>query len=110
MVWWACSGAEDKRAEASSDQQFAVMVQRSNELDHSVTHDIEKDLKRTFPELMKENTKYYINDSLRKVLLAYAVRNSAIGYCQSMNYICALLLFHLEEERAFWVLAALIEG
>jgi hypothetical protein len=111
MVWWACSGAEDKQAAASSDQQFIVMVQRSKELDHSqVAHDIEKDLKRTFPDLMKENTKYYINDSLRRVLLAYAIRNSTIGYCQSMNYICALLLFHLEEERAFWVLAALIEG
>ncbi len=48
-------------------------------------------------------------NSLRKVLRAYALRNEKVGYCQSMNFICALLLFHLSEERAFWVMAAVIE-
>ena len=87
------------------------MVQRSKELEHSqISHDIEKDLKRTFPDIMKINTKYDIHDSLRRVLLAFAVRNNNIGYCQSMNYICGLLLFHMDEEHSFWVLSALIEG
>lgn len=110
-MWWACSGADEKKANASKDEQYIVMVQRSKEIaDSSTAHDIEKDLKRTFPDLMKAESQYDINDSLRKVLLAFAVRNSTIGYCQSMNYICGLLLFHMDEERAFWVLAALIEG
>ena len=47
--------------------------------------------------------------ALRRVLLAYALRNPAIGYCQSMNFITALLLYHLTEENAFWVLASLLE-
>lgn len=47
--------------------------------------------------------------SLRKVLRAYALRNPKVGYCQSMNFLCAMLLFHMNEERAFWVFAALLE-
>jgi hypothetical protein len=47
--------------------------------------------------------------SLRNVLVAYAMRNKEVGYCQSMNFIAALLLLHMSEERAFWVLAVMIE-
>ena len=47
--------------------------------------------------------------ALRRVLLAYAIRNPEIGYCQSMNFIAALLLYHLSEENTFWVLASLLE-
>jgi hypothetical protein len=43
------------------------------------------------------------------VLLAYAERNSALGYCQSMNFICAILLLHMECDDVFWCLAALVE-
>jgi hypothetical protein len=46
---------------------------------------------------------------LKSILLAYSLRNPAVGYCQSMNFLCAMLLLHLEEEQAFWVLAALVE-
>eukprot|EP00948_MAST-09A_sp_MAST-9A-sp1_P002568 g2568.t1 len=46
---------------------------------------------------------------LRQVLLAYATRNPAVGYCQSMNFITAMLLLHMEAREAFWVLTALVE-
>ena len=32
-----------------------------------------------------------------------------VGYCQSMNFVAAILLLHLEEEEAFWLLATLID-
>ncbi len=32
-----------------------------------------------------------------------------VGYCQSMNFICALLLLYMEEEDAFWMLMTIIE-
>jgi hypothetical protein len=47
--------------------------------------------------------------SLRNVLKAYASRNPELGYCQSMNFVVMMLLFHMTEEMAFWTLAALIE-
>lgn len=49
--------------------------------------------------------------SLRRVLVAFSVHKPDVGYCQSMNYIAAMLLLCLElsEERAFWVMVALID-
>ena len=46
---------------------------------------------------------------LRCVLLAYSERNSTLGYCQSMNFICAILLLHMECDDVFWCLAAIVE-
>lgn len=48
--------------------------------------------------------------ALRRILLAYARHNPRVGYCQSMNYICAMLLFHVrDEEKVFWMLAVIVE-
>lgn len=49
--------------------------------------------------------------ALGRVLVAFSVHKPKIGYCQSMNYIAALLLIILErnEEKAFWLLVSLID-
>ncbi|GMM35821.1 Rab GTPase-activating protein [Saccharomycopsis crataegensis] len=77
------------------------------------THDaeiIERDLNRTFPDNMyfrsadqsKEETP--LIQSLRRVLVAFAIYQPQIGYCQSLNFLAGLLLIFLDEERAFWML------
>jgi len=119
-IWWACSGAGEKMRNSATHEQYGFLIQKINELDASIKKEIEKDINRTFPGRIdsgsssKENS---LNDKhnsqqllpMTKVLSAYALRNPTVGYCQSMNFICALLLFHLSEEESFWVLAALIE-
>lgn len=108
-VWFACSGAAKKQRTATGTEQYSMVVNQIPSLEGSqIAADIEKDLLRTFPELIAESDQEMI-EMLRRVLMAYALRNPNIGYCQSMNYLCALLLFHLEEERAYWTFAALIE-
>jgi hypothetical protein len=71
-------------------------------------HEIEKDLKRTFPR-HKTLSIDDAQDKLRSVLAAYARRNPRVGYVQSMNYIGALLLLFMEEDEAFWTLTAMVE-
>lgn len=108
-VWWACSGANDKISAALPEEQYKVLITQTDAMTGtSIANDIEKDLMRTFPERINAGNTITV-DSLRRVLRAYALRNPEVGYCQSMNYLCALLLFHMSEEQSFWVLAALIE-
>ena len=69
--------------------------------------------------------------ALRNVLIAYATHNPTVGYCQSMNFLAALLLLQVQpfylrnvtvaktpdarvlqlqdEEAAFWVLVSIVE-
>ena len=69
-----------------------------------------QDLPRTFPSHEWMATADG-QAALGRVLLAFSVHRPAIGYCQSMNYIAALLLVAMEkdEENAFWVLVSLID-
>jgi len=48
---------------------------------------------------------------LQNVLLAYAVLNDEVGYCQGMNYLVSILLSNVgwDEEEAFWLLVLLME-
>eukprot|EP01102_Stenamoeba_stenopodia_P000759 TRINITY_DN10709_c0_g1_i2.p1 TRINITY_DN10709_c0_g1~~TRINITY_DN10709_c0_g1_i2.p1 ORF type:complete len:573 (-),score=147.47 TRINITY_DN10709_c0_g1_i2:39-1757(-) len=69
---------------------------------------IERDLNRTFPG----NEHFQKEEGiamLRRVLIAYAIWDNKVGYCQSMNFIVALLLLYMKEEEAFWMLVTIIE-
>jgi|LauGreDrversion4_2_1035121.scaffolds.fasta_scaffold971070_1 hypothetical protein len=74
-------------------------------------HQIELDLKRTFPE---ESTFYqqpHIMAFIRNVLGTYAKRNPLIGYCQGMNFVLARMLKVVtDEEQAFWTFTHLVEN
>ena len=65
--------------------------------------DIKKDLHRQFPSheifMKREGRQMLFN-----VLKAYAVHNREVGYCQAQGPIAALLLMHMPEEDAFWML------
>eukprot|EP01102_Stenamoeba_stenopodia_P017391 TRINITY_DN621_c0_g1_i1.p1 TRINITY_DN621_c0_g1~~TRINITY_DN621_c0_g1_i1.p1 ORF type:complete len:689 (-),score=134.81 TRINITY_DN621_c0_g1_i1:150-2216(-) len=59
--------------------------------------DIEQDVGRTFPNhtmFQSEEGK----ESLRRVLVSFARKVPHIGYCQSLNFVCAMLLLVTEDE------------
>jgi len=71
---------------------------------------IEKDLHRTFGSVRGVRlSQSEAMPSLRNVLRAYALHNPDVGYCQSMNFVAAVLLLVVDEEGAFYCLAAVVE-
>ena len=72
-------------------------------------HQIEVDLQRTYPnEPFFEDQE--VIDKLRRVAIAYTVRNPEIGYCQGFNFIIGRFLMIMSEEESFWMLANLLES
>lgn len=70
---------------------------------------IDLDLKRTFADDDFINNQEHVNKTMN-ILLAYAKRNTAVGYCQGMNYLAGMIVRVVEdEEDAFWVLTNLFE-
>ena len=123
QVWLALSArARVEMADAAADDGdgYAALVaqipgldavdkdQRSEEL-----QTIDQDLPRTFPGHSFVDQPEVIEE-LRNILIGYTLRNRAVGYCQSMNFIAAMLLIVFRrhaarEEHAFWFLALLEE-
>eukprot|EP01091_Cochliopodium_minus_P016067 TRINITY_DN5903_c0_g1_i1.p1 TRINITY_DN5903_c0_g1~~TRINITY_DN5903_c0_g1_i1.p1 ORF type:complete len:366 (-),score=96.25 TRINITY_DN5903_c0_g1_i1:102-1199(-) len=69
---------------------------------------IEMDISRTFPghELFESKEG---REKLQRILMAFAVYQPEVGYCQGMNFIAGvLLLFIKDEEETFWALANII--
>ena len=120
-VWYELSGASDKERGSEPGYLARILAQvrgcagqpqdaaaAETGLDPKVMKDIEKDVARTFPG---HETLDSVEGQaeLRTLLQAYALHNPKIGYCQSMNFISGILLLFLELEKAFWVLAVIVE-
>jgi hypothetical protein len=70
---------------------------------------IRRDIGRTFPahDFFRE-TGSAGQESLYRVLKAYAVYDEEVGYCQGFSFITAALLLHMPEEQAFCVLVKIM--
>jgi len=47
--------------------------------------------------------------TLFRILKAYALHDPEIGYCQGMGFLTGLFLFYMPEEDAFWMLIAVMK-
>ncbi|KAJ3134127.1 hypothetical protein HDU90_005223 [Geranomyces variabilis] len=104
-VWMICAGARYSRPDGS--YYTALVADHVNETS-AFAEEIEKDVRRSLPEHPAYQTPMGI-DALRRVLTAYSWRNPAIGYAQALNILSAVLLLHLKEEDAFWMLCIIVE-
>ena len=78
--------------------------------DSGLEETISRDISRTFPRHQQFRVTGGLGQrSMFQVLRAYSVYNPAVGYCQGMGYICALLLCYLNEEDAFWTMVSLMQ-
>ncbi|KAL1646856.1 hypothetical protein SLS58_002991 [Diplodia intermedia] len=103
-IWAECSGAAAMRIPG----YYEDLVANGTD-DPVVVSQIQMDIHRT----LTDNIFFRRGPGVQKlneVLIAYARRNHAVGYCQGMNLITAcLLLIMPTAEDAFWMLATMIE-
>ncbi|KAG5682535.1 hypothetical protein PVAND_011882 [Polypedilum vanderplanki] len=72
-------------------------------------HAIFLDIGRTFPNNEFYKAPFGIGQlSLFNVLKAYSILDSELGYCQGLAFICGILLLHMNENEAFWLLKFLM--
>ncbi|EFN58503.1 hypothetical protein CHLNCDRAFT_56888 [Chlorella variabilis] len=107
QLWLQLSGAAQRRLKVPPHYYADAALQGASS---PFAHQIELDVPRTFPNNEWVQSEAGQN-AVRHVLLAAARHNPRVGYCQSMNYLAAMLLLALgrDEEDAFWVLASLID-
>eukprot|EP00747_Dinoflagellata_sp_TGD_P187252 gnl/TRDRNA2_/TRDRNA2_44812_c0_seq1.p1 gnl/TRDRNA2_/TRDRNA2_44812_c0~~gnl/TRDRNA2_/TRDRNA2_44812_c0_seq1.p1 ORF type:complete len:446 (+),score=90.00 gnl/TRDRNA2_/TRDRNA2_44812_c0_seq1:69-1340(+) len=104
-VWWSILGCEARRK-----RQPGIYKQYLGEgLSPRSCDSIDRDIPRTFPNHRKFRSEAGMTE-LRNVLHAFARHSPKVRYCQGLNFIAALLLVHLEEERAFWALVSAMDS
>ena len=104
-VWSQLSQANHHRRHLGENYYEQCLREAENALPHQTKIDIEKDLDRTFPD-----HDHFRRDggeaALHRVLTAYAIHNSDVGYCQGLNFVAGVLLLYCEEKEAFFILVA----
>lgn len=106
-VWMATSGAAAKKKVAPRAYYKRLQALPVHQ---TVRDQVDIDLGRTFPENSRYNDNEEAQETLRRVLLAYARHNPGTGYCQGMNYIGAFLWLVMgDEESVFWVFVCLLD-
>jgi hypothetical protein len=116
-IWFQVSGAYVKMSKAEAlrkEDELSYYQQKLHDVqaleeETVAQRDILKDIGRTWmSNVMHMDPAFRLR--LKNVLMCYSVRNPQIGYCQSMNFVAALFLLFLDEERTFWLLATLVRG
>ncbi|XP_052865758.1 USP6 N-terminal-like protein [Anopheles cruzii] len=70
---------------------------------------IDFDVNRQFRNHIFYRERYSVKQqSLFRVLAAYSMYNTEVGYCQGMSTVAAVLLMYFDEEDAFWALDVLL--
>lgn len=70
---------------------------------------IDLDVNRTYRNHIMFRDRYSMKQCmLFRILVAYSIYNSEIGYCQGMSQVAALFLMYMDEEDSFWCLSTLM--
>lgn len=99
--WFQFSGAQERK-EANKNLYQDLKTKYKGVVSLS-TKQVDADIDRTFPDhpfFAETDTQ----DAIRNVLYTYSWHNPRIGYCQSMNFVAAMIFFHTNsEEDTFWL-------
>jgi hypothetical protein len=105
-LWATALGSDDPR---QREMPYASYVAQEESVPEILVQQIDHDVPRTFPNVPE----FQLSDGparLRRVLIAFAARDTQVGYCQSLNFIAGVFLTVLQdEELSFWSLVAFIQ-
>ncbi|KAM9320779.1 growth hormone-regulated TBC protein 1 [Gastrophryne carolinensis] len=107
-VWMVVSGAQAKM-ENNPGYYHNVLAEGKKHV--KLVDSVVTDLNRTFPDNVRfrKDASPCLQSPLYNVLVAYGHHDSNVGYCQGMNFIAGyLILLTKDEEKAFWLMDALI--
>ncbi|KNC49911.1 plant adhesion molecule 1 [Thecamonas trahens ATCC 50062] len=106
QAWLLASGGHEwlLRQDRSPVERF---LQRATD---AWAQTIRLDINRTFPDhLLFMQADGLGQSTLHRVLLAFSAYDPAVGYCQGMAFVAALLLMYMAEEEAFAVLVSIAQ-
>ncbi|KAK9768569.1 hypothetical protein K7432_000711 [Basidiobolus ranarum] len=120
QCWLHYSGAEARMKLNPGEYDALIRKLRRPDFSNEYVEIIERDLHRTFPDNIKFKAKISARgsihtqdiatlQSLRRVLVAFSMWSTSVGYCQSLSYVAGLLLLFMNEEESFWTLVCLVE-
>lgn len=102
LIWGKITGVSEKLCE--SPDVYNSMRQLRDAVPANVKRVISIDVPRTFT-----GATGFTSEKLESVLLAFALARPDIGYCQSLNYIAAVLIAVVGEEPGFWMLCTIVD-
>ncbi len=109
QFWLIASGAKRDLIN-NKNYYYNLLENYPKNIPFPYEENINLDLHRTFPEIdfFKDENNL---KKMKNILMAFAMRNISIGYCQGFNFIVGKLLMIIEnEEETFWVFTNICEN
>lgn len=106
MKLW-CKLLDVNRIKGENPGKFHEMLRLARVWSSDIRQ-IDSDVNRQFREHQFYRERFSEKQcALFRVLSAYGMYNSEVGYCQGMSALAGVLLMYMDEEDAFWALAIL---
>jgi hypothetical protein len=108
--FWLISSGAKRDLINNKDYYYNLLENYPKNIPFPYEENINLDLHRTFPEIdfFKDENNL---KKMKNILMAFAMRNISIGYCQGFNFIVGKLLMIIEnEEETFWVFTNICEN
>eukprot|EP01084_Bolivina_argentea_P259904 438751_1 len=102
MVFFGCLNGYKNNYNFEHENETEQKQEYKNDLT------MDKNLQKTFSVHITYKNIKSVN-KLRNILIKYSNRNNKIGYCQSMNFLGAIILLFMNENDSFWMLSYIME-
>ncbi|KAF8295094.1 putative rab6 GTPase activating protein [Trypanosoma cruzi] len=105
LLWGFFTGSLQRPESVVRAHHATYVSLKSSPPDKKTVEAIQRDLSRTFPThclFVGEGSVGQVE--LRRILSVYSRLDPAVGYCQGMAFVVAMLLLHAPEEEAFGML------